>query len=105
VIKILLYLFTIFVTNLGTVTAAINYYRGLFRYPSEKSSGRVTVPVLIVWGCQDKALGEELANASLKYCDDGELKKIPDASHWVQQDVPDEVNTYVEAFLNKRSST
>jgi len=87
------------------VTAAINYYRALFRYPSDKSLGRVTVPVLIVWGCQDKALGEELADGSLKYCDDGELKKIPNASHWVQQDAPDEVNKYVEAFLNKRSST
>jgi pimeloyl-ACP methyl ester carboxylesterase len=65
---------------------------------------RITVPVLIVWGCQDKALGEELADASAKYCNDVQLKKIRNASHWVQQDTPDEVNQYMETFLNEKSA-
>ncbi len=90
-------------TKLGTAKAAINYYRAMFRNQKDELLAKITVPVLIVWGCQDGALGEELADASPKYCNNVQLKKIPNASHWVQQDVPDEVNKYVEAFLNEKS--
>src|SRR5689334_7490579 len=54
-------------TNSGTTKAAINYYRGLFIYQNNELFARITVPVLIVWGCQDGAIGEELADASQKY--------------------------------------
>jgi pimeloyl-ACP methyl ester carboxylesterase len=91
--------------SLGTTTAALNYYRALVRHPNEAAFGRVTVPVLVIWGCLDGALGEQIADANMRYCDDGELKKIPNASHWVQQDVPDEVNNYMESFLIRRSSS
>jgi len=87
----------------GTATAAINYYRALFRHQKDYSKFKLAMPVLIVWGCQDKALGEELADASQKYCSDVRLKKIRNASHWVQQDTPDEVNKYMEDFLNEKS--
>lgn len=85
--------------RVGTPTAAINYYRALFRYPRKDLQKRITVPVLIVWGCKDGALGEELADGSLAYCADVRLKKLPNASHWVQQDAPEAVNAYMEAFL------
>lgn len=88
-----------FFNNLGTARSAINYYRAIFRNQKDEFLVRVTVPVLIVWGCKDAALGEELADASLNFCDNVQLKKIPNASHWVQQDAPDEVNKYVEEFL------
>jgi pimeloyl-ACP methyl ester carboxylesterase len=87
--------------NIGTPNAAINYYRALFRYPRDDLQKRITVPVLIVWGCQDLVLGEELADASQNYCSDVRLKKLPNASHSVQQDAPDEVNNYIETFLNE----
>ncbi len=93
-----------FFINLGTAKAAINYYRALFRNQKDELQAQITVPVLIVWGCQDGALGEELADGSLKYCNNVQLKKIRNSSHWVQQDVPDEVNEYVEAFLNEKSA-
>jgi len=85
----------------GTTTAALNYYRALFRYQKDELLARITVPVLIIWGCQDRALGEELADASQKYCNDVQLKKIRNASHWVPQDAPDEVNKHVEDFLHE----
>jgi len=88
----------------GTPTAAMNYYRALFRYQKDELLARITVPALIVWGCQDGAIGEELADASQNYCNDVRLKKIRNASHWVQQDAPDEVNKYVEDFLNEKSA-
>ncbi|CAF3273212.1 unnamed protein product [Rotaria socialis] len=88
----------------GTPTAAINYYRALVRHTRYDLQKRIDVPVLIIWGCQDAALGEELADASTNYCSDVRLKKIRNASHWVQQDVPDEVNQYMEAFVNESST-
>jgi len=94
----LIFIFDFYI-NIGTPTAAINYYRAIFRHQSDDLLRQITVPVLIVWGCQDGALGEELADASQNYCSDVQLKKIRDASHWVQQDAPDEVNKYMEDFL------
>ena len=94
----------LFCEYLGTPTAAINYYRALFRNQRDDLLKRITVPVLIVWGCQDGALGEELADASQNYCSDVRLKKIVNASHWVQQDTPDEVNQHMEVFLNEKSA-
>ena len=93
-----------FYINLGTLKAAINYYRAAFRNQRDDLQVQVNVPVLIVWGCRDGALGEELADASQNYCSDVRLRKIPNASHWIQQDAPDEVNRYVEIFLNEKST-
>lgn len=88
----------------GTAKAAINYYRALFRNQKDELQAQITVPVLIVWGCQDSAIGEELADASQKYCNNVQLKKIRNATHWVQQDAPDEVNKYVDDFLKEKSA-
>jgi epoxide hydrolase 4 len=89
----------------GTCKAAINYYRALFQYQSDFSRAEISAPVLLLWGCQDQALGEELADASSKYCSDIRVKKIPRASHWINQDVPDMVNTLMEVFLNENPIT
>jgi pimeloyl-ACP methyl ester carboxylesterase len=40
------------------------------------------------------------AHASLKYCEQAQLKILPGASHFVQEDEPDTVNQYMEEFLN-----
>jgi pimeloyl-ACP methyl ester carboxylesterase len=99
----LIFIDDFFIINSGTAKAAINYYRAIFRNQKDEFLARITVPVLIVWGCKDAALGEELADASLNYCNNVQLKKIQNASHWVQQDTPDEVNKYVEDFLKEKS--
>ena len=85
--------------RVGTTKAAINYYRALLRYPSDFSRTEILAPVLVLWGCQDVGLGEELADACQKYCSDIYIKKIPNASHWVNEDVPEIVNKYMELFL------
>ncbi len=81
--------------------AAINYYRAFFRYHADFSRAEITAPVLLLWGCQDRALGDELADASQKYCSDIRVQKIPNSSHWVNQDVPDIVNKYIDTFLKE----
>ena len=89
---------------IGTVKAAVNYYRALLRYPRDDLPSQISRPVLLIWGCQDAALGEPLADASGLYCSDFQLKKLRNASHWVQQDEPHEVNALMESFLNSKSA-
>ncbi|CAF1069453.1 unnamed protein product [Rotaria sordida] len=85
----------------GTTKAVLNYFRALFRYQCDLASVQITIPVLLLWGCPDPTLNEELANASQKYCTDIRVKQIPNASHWINQDIPDIVNKHIEVFLNE----
>ncbi|CAD6190383.1 unnamed protein product [Caenorhabditis auriculariae] len=57
---------------------------------------------LIIWGTGDTALVPECAKNSLKYCEDGEVKYVEGASHWVQQDEPKIVNRHIREFLEQR---
>lgn len=83
------------------LTGPINYYRAMMRRfgTPPKSARMVTPPTLIIWGEKDAALDVSAAEHSLQYCASGQLKRIPDASHWVQQDCPHVVNEYVDKFL------
>jgi pimeloyl-ACP methyl ester carboxylesterase len=60
---------------------------------------RIQPPTLILWGEQDIALDFSGATDSLKWTDDGRLVSYPQASHWVQEDVPEAVNTEMLHFL------
>lgn len=92
-----------------SLTAAINYYRALMRggflrrLPADHWMNRIiATPTLLIWGERDFALGKELT-----YGMEGlfsglfELKYIPDSGHWVQQEKPGLVNTYIESFLRR----
>lgn len=77
----------------GVVSGAVNYYRAnIFRSKEEgverATEGRLAMPVLLVWGLKDTALGEELLVGVDKYVEEGELRvaTVEDASHWVQVD-------------------
>jgi epoxide hydrolase 4 len=91
--------------SIGTTTAAVNYYRALFRHQRDDSHVKIDRPVLILWGCKDAALGQELADASRQYCSDVQMKKIVHASHWIQQDEPDIVNNHMAIFLSGKPPT
>ena len=43
----------------------------------------------------------EMAQPSIDLCDQGELKFIEDAGHWVLREAPDSVNRLVHDFLAK----
>lgn len=88
----------------GCLTAAINYYRGLFRNPSAlkrlKNYPRIDVPTLIIWAEEDRALTKDLTlNLEPYFTEPPLLRTIPRCSHWVQQEQPDEVNRLLEEFL------
>ncbi|MGY9074484.1 MAG: alpha/beta fold hydrolase, partial [Acidimicrobiales bacterium] len=53
-----------------------------------------------VWGLQDTALGARTTDGTHEHVSDLTIRFLPDSSHWVQQDTPDEVNAMLAAFLS-----
>ena len=91
----------------GAMTAALNYYRQIFRrLPTSYTGGTydVTVPTLLIWGEQDIALGIELTYGLERWVKQLEVRYIPDSGHWVQQEQPEKVNQYILQFLNSSPS-
>ena len=88
----------------GALTAAINWYRGAARSAltsswDDDAAQRVEVPTLLIWGEQDDALGKELTYGTERYVSDLQVSYLPDTSHWVQQERPDEVNQLLMTFF------
>lgn len=87
----------------GSLTATINYYRAAFRFivPSEYRRN-IKVPTLIIWGTKDGALNTEMAELSCKFIDStSTVEYVEGASHWVQQDAPDVVNHHIAKFTSE----
>ena len=90
----------------GALTAMINYYRALVRGGGARrmrSLGfpKLDVPTLMIWGEQDRALGVELTVGTEAFVSDLTLERLPHASHWVQQDAPDDVNARLQRWLRR----
>jgi len=86
----------------GALTATINYYRALLRNPREMRAllQRVEAPVLVIWGERDRFLSRRLAEPPHLWVPNlVRVKRLPDASHWVAEDCPLEVNTLLLDFL------
>jgi len=92
----------------GALTATLNYYRALLRKPGETRAllQRVEAPVLVIWGERDRFLSRRLAEPPHLWVPNlVRLKRLPDASHWVAEDRPLEVNTLLLDFLRSPFST
>lgn len=79
----------------GALRASLGWYRALARTvlaPRGARVGRIGVPTLIVWGERDAALGVELAERSVRMADDVSLVRFPQATHWVHEDLPEEIS-------------
>ncbi|KAK9833515.1 hypothetical protein WJX81_000275 [Elliptochloris bilobata] len=99
-------------TRPGAMTASLEYYRSLVdretrapapRYLEAKRrlrAGLLPMPVLMLYGGQDAALGPELVNGTEKYVPDLELHVL-DCSHWVQQECWEDTNALMRAWLAK----
>lgn len=73
--------------NAGGLTGMINWYRALMRFrPAMPRNVRLKMPVLILWGKKDIALSLQMAEDSLKLCENGNLVTFENATHWVQHD-------------------
>lgn len=85
----------------GALAAAINYYRALFRSPSETRAllRKIEAPTLVIWGEKDVFLSRELAEPGPLWVPNLRVERLPDASHWVAEDRPGEVNALLLDFL------
>lgn len=85
----------------GCLTGPLNYYRAAFRYSRDLYSApqAVPVPTLLIWGERDPFLGVRLTEGLERWVPDLRVERITDASHWVQNDVPDRVNQLLAHFF------
>jgi pimeloyl-ACP methyl ester carboxylesterase len=83
----------------GALRGMLNWYRALLRHRPAPAPGRIAVPLRIIWGDRDIALHRRLVEAGLALCDRGEAFHLPQATHWVQHDAPEEVNRLLLDFL------
>lgn len=85
----------------GTLEAALGYYRALPASirKSRELRGKIAVPVLVLWGRKDPALGPELVAAAQAYVAlPLAVEWFEDAGHWLQQEEPDAVTRALATF-------
>ena len=89
----------------GALSAMIHYYRNILR-PSLllRKWKSPPMPIKVIWGERDAALGVELLDGLKSYFPKAmiQVHRIPGASHWVQQDTPDEVNRVMLEFIQDK---
>ena len=86
----------------GALTAMIDWYRAAARHPAAMrvgNGGRVDVSTLIVWGEADTALGLETLDGTDRFVADLTVRRLPNVSHWVQQEAPEAVNAILTEWL------
>ena len=89
----------------GALTAPLNYYRAALRFARDiyGPPQTIDVPTLVIWGQRDPYLGVRLLDDLPRWVPDLRIERIPDASHWVQNDVPERVNRLLIDFVNQRA--
>jgi pimeloyl-ACP methyl ester carboxylesterase len=97
--------------NPYSLTAALNYYRQLFRTnlrdrkTPQWMEHKIASPTMVIWGEQDVALRKELTFGMKElFTGPFEIHYVSDSGHWVQQEKPAMVNDYVLKFLTANST-
>jgi pimeloyl-ACP methyl ester carboxylesterase len=85
----------------GAMTGMINWYRAAAQMPGKLAGPwpRIETPTLVVWGEADAALGVELLDGTEAHVRDLTVKRLPNVSHWVQQEAPEAVNAILADWL------
>lgn len=92
----------------GALTAALNWYRanltvgdlvGRGAGPSS-SGGPADMPVLALWGMQDRYLNPRLADHLEGLGHGVRVVRLREASHWIQADAPERVNRELHRFFS-----
>lgn len=87
----------------GAIRGMVNYYRAAIRARAAFERGdwpKIETPTLIVWGEADSALGLETLDGTDAQVVDLTIERLPDVSHWVQQEAPETVNAILAGWLN-----
>jgi pimeloyl-ACP methyl ester carboxylesterase len=95
----------------GALSCALNLYRASPLYPPtpddpgaaalklDPAALTVRVPTLVIWGEADTALGTVLLDGLEDVVPDLRIKHIPEGSHWVIHEQPQQVSAAIRKFL------
>lgn len=86
------------------MTAMLDWYRAMFRTGTAVKMERIEAPVLVLWGVQDPHLGRDLATPSAALVPNARVTFVPEATHWIQHEVPARVNEELVAFFRGEDS-
>jgi epoxide hydrolase 4 len=89
----------------GAMTAMVNYYRAnaaRLGSADKTLTQKIEVPTLLVWGEKDSFLDVALTEGYGPYVADFTLKRVPGASHWVQQEAADAVNRLMAEWMGAK---
>jgi pimeloyl-ACP methyl ester carboxylesterase len=91
----------------GALTAGMSYYRAITRRVLRRDIPKpvkIERPVLVIWGDRDRALGKEMAEPPPRWVPNARVVHLAEASHWVQNDAPEQVNELLVPFLRGRTT-
>ncbi|MDO9093085.1 MAG: alpha/beta fold hydrolase [Rubrivivax sp.] len=94
------------------LTGPVNYYRAsplrpplgaddaLHRLELPDEAVTVRVPTTLLWGEQDKALLPGLLNGLEHWVPQLDVRRVPEASHWIVHEQPDRVAELIQSLLD-----
>jgi pimeloyl-ACP methyl ester carboxylesterase len=82
----------------GALTAMLNYYRAAARRKAPPTS-RIDHRTLLIWGKRDQALSLRMTYGLERWVPNIRIERIPQASHWVAEEVPERVTALLTDFL------
>ena len=84
----------------NTLTTALNWYRAN-NFKGQRKIGKINVPILMIYGTKDMAIGEKAVDETKNYVDASyRLLKIK-ASHWLIQDSFDLISNEILNHLKE----
>lgn len=90
--------------NPGTMTAMLNWYRAYIQYQNELPENNIIeVPTLVIWGHKERTLSTEMLDGLEKWVSNLEITHFKNASHFVHNDEPNNVNKVIETFIKNLS--
>jgi pimeloyl-ACP methyl ester carboxylesterase len=89
----------------GALTAALNYYRAMFRPWNSLVMQPIAAPVLVLWGERDRHMGRELATPQPNWVPNAQVTYLAEATHSVQHDCPERVAELLITFLTSDRQT
>ncbi len=86
------------------LSSPLNYYRAAMRYPRDlyEPPQSVAAPTLVIWGCCDPFLNVRLVERLPQWVSNLRIERLPEISHWVQNDAPEQVNQLLLDFLAEK---
>jgi pimeloyl-ACP methyl ester carboxylesterase len=83
------------------LTSVLNWYRAL---DLDARIGKVRVPTLYIWGCEDRSLGKTAAIATAHHVEAPyQFEVLDGCGHWLLEEVPDKIIPLIQNHLKAHS--